>query len=237
MALPEANHWKEAIRAEVSAHVKIPTYDVVIGFKRAFAHKFNENGEIARYKARLVALGYLQTQCRLLSNVLNRCKYKHDSCVLGCLLQYAARDSTIDIETAFLNRDLEEDVYMAPPLGIRIATGMVCKMRRSLYGLKHAAAIRSVFLSMGSEQCRADPCMFVKNSGANNDLLVGCESDAVADAIRDELAAHFTIDYSPNKGELLLKQTQFITTMLEKFGQNSTPSSDKSMLQSCPVYR
>ncbi|POM81571.1 Hypothetical protein PHPALM_436 [Phytophthora palmivora] len=59
------------------------------------------------------------------------------------------------------------------------------------------------------------------------------------------------IDYSPNKAELLLKQTQFITKMLEKFdqgnahavrnplivGQDLTPSDDHPILKSCTVYR
>ena len=46
-----------------------------------------------------------------------------------------------DVETAFLDGDLEEDVYMEPPLGVEIAPGMVCKLRRILYGLKQAAAV------------------------------------------------------------------------------------------------
>ncbi|POM81572.1 Polyprotein [Phytophthora palmivora] len=210
MASPEMNHWKEAIRAEISAHVKNHTWDVVhrppgvkvIGFKWVFAHKFEENGEIVRYKARLVALGYLQTH-----GVDYRQTYSSGASsntirvflAVCCSMQLVLRQ--FDIETAFLNGDLEE-VYMAPPLGIRIAAGMVCNYDGvSAVWFKK---IRSVFLSMGLEQCRADPCMFVRNGGANDDLpvfivlnvdelLVGCKSDAVADAIRDELAAHFTV--------------------------------------------
>ncbi|GMF37522.1 unnamed protein product [Phytophthora lilii] len=124
-------------------------------------------------------------------------------CNLGLIIRQ------FDVETAFLNGDLEEDVYMAPPLGIDIPEGMVCKLRRSLYGLKQAAAvwfkkIRSVFISMGFVQCRADPCLFVRHQAGRDaspvfiilyvdDLLIGCKSDEIADKIRDELAEHFTL--------------------------------------------
>ncbi|KAL7687552.1 putative reverse transcriptase, RNA-dependent DNA polymerase [Plasmopara halstedii] len=62
---------------------------------------------------------------------------------------------------------------MAPPLGINIPEGLVCKLRRSLYGLKQAAAvwykkIRSVFISMEFVQCRADPCLFVRHQNGRN---------------------------------------------------------------------
>ncbi|KAL8013243.1 putative reverse transcriptase, RNA-dependent DNA polymerase [Plasmopara halstedii] len=137
---------------------------------------------------------------------------------------------------------------MAPPLGINIPEGLVCKLRRSLYGLKQAAAVwykkvRSVFISMEFVQCRADPCLFVRHQNGRNsspvfiilyvdDLLIGCKSDEIADKIRDELAEHFVlnslgearyvlgmeIQYATEKGELSLRQSQFISKMLEKFG-------------------
>ncbi|GMF65420.1 unnamed protein product [Phytophthora lilii] len=178
MAAPEFQQWKEAIRREIRAHIRNHTWDVVrrppgvkvIGFKWVFAHKFDETGQIVRYKARLVALGYLQTPGIDYFNTYSPVASRNTirvflavCCNLGLII------CQFDVETAFLNGDLEEDVYMAPPLGIDIPEGMVCKLRRSLYGLKQAAAvwfkkIRSVFISMGFMQCRADPCLFVSGT-------------------------------------------------------------------------
>jgi hypothetical protein len=42
----------------------------------------------------------------------------------------------LDIQNAFLNGDLREEVYMQPPPGYSILDGMVCRLRRSLYVLK-----------------------------------------------------------------------------------------------------
>jgi hypothetical protein len=41
-----------------------------------------------------------------------------------------------DIDTAFLNGDLDEDVYMEAPEGVPAPSDNVCKLQRSLYGLK-----------------------------------------------------------------------------------------------------
>ena len=92
---------------------------------------------------------------------------------------------------------------MEPPLGVAIAPGMVCILRRSLYGIEQAAAVWhkklcSVFYAMGFEKCRADTCLFVRSNHANmksptyivlymDDLLIACMSDAEADTIFDKL--------------------------------------------------
>ena len=67
-------------------------------------------------------------------------------------------------ETAFLNGDLEDDIFMEPPHGVKIVPGMVSKLRHSLYGLEQASVvwqkkICSVFSAMGFEQCRAITCL------------------------------------------------------------------------------
>ncbi|KAJ0390391.1 hypothetical protein P43SY_012050 [Pythium insidiosum] len=68
MASPEAKNWKEAIRSEIKSHIRNHTWDMVmrpwdgrvIDSKWVFARKYDEHGNIARDKARLVARGYLQ---------------------------------------------------------------------------------------------------------------------------------------------------------------------------------
>jgi hypothetical protein len=46
--------------------------------------------------------------------------------------------SQLDVKNVIVNGELREDVYMSPPPGYSIPEGMVCHLRRSLYGLKLA---------------------------------------------------------------------------------------------------
>ena len=139
-----ADKRKSAIQAEINAHLKNHTWDAiyrppsvkVIGHKWVIWHKYDENGDIVRYIARLVALGYLQTHAfDYFDTILpvacsNTIRVFLSVC---CSMEYVIRQ--LDVETAFLNGDLEEDVIIEPSHGVKIAPGMVCKVRRSLYGL------------------------------------------------------------------------------------------------------
>jgi hypothetical protein len=46
--------------------------------------------------------------------------------------------SQLDVKNAFLNEDLQEKVYMAPPPGVSHDFGYICKFKKALYGLKQA---------------------------------------------------------------------------------------------------
>ena len=89
-----------------------------------------------------------------------------------------------DVETAFLNAAIEEDVYMDQPLGHeeRDVDGspkrglngkkLVCKLLSAIYGTKQAgrnwykAFSKPILEFQGMKQCDVDPCLFVATHGA-----------------------------------------------------------------------
>ena len=82
----------------------------------------------------------------------------------GCLQQF-------DVKNAFLQGDLEEEVYMEPPLGFDDIFGgnKVCRLKRALYSLKQSprawlGRFAKAMLSKGYKQSQRDHTLFIQHS-------------------------------------------------------------------------
>ena len=77
----------------------------------------------------------------------------------------------VDVTTAFLNGDLTEEVYMKQPEGfIDEDANLVCKLKKSIYGLKQSSRCWNATLDfhlkeMGFTQSTSDPCMYMDSGG------------------------------------------------------------------------
>ena len=87
----------------------------------------------------------------------------------------------MDVKITFLNKDLEEDVYMDQPVEF-IEEGkehMVCKLKRSIYGLKQASRkwylkFNDTIMSFGFEEYIIDQCIYLKVNGSKFIFLIVC---------------------------------------------------------------
>ena len=118
----------------------LPEGKKTIGCKWVFAKKEGfSNQEDVRYKARLVAKGYSQKE-RIEYNEVFSQDVKHSSIrvLLALVAQLNLELVQLDVKTAFLHGDLEEEIYMTQPEGFKVdgKENMVCKLEKSLYGLK-----------------------------------------------------------------------------------------------------
>ena len=75
----------------------------------------------------------------------------------------------MDVKTAFLNGELEENIYMEQPEGYveKEKENLVCKMKKSLYGLKQSPrcwnrTFANYLKEMGFKQIHSDPCIFIR---------------------------------------------------------------------------
>lgn len=120
----------------------LPRGNKAIGCKLVYAKKegFPENNDV-RYKARLVAKGYAQTEGIDYNEVFSPVvKHSFIRIVLALVAQLDLELVQLDVKTAFLHGDLEEEIYMTQPEGFKVVgkENMVCKLEKSLYGLKQS---------------------------------------------------------------------------------------------------
>ena len=168
--------WKKAVRGEADALEINRTWDVLdlppgkkaIGCKWVFTIKYNADGTIERYKARLVCFGNHQIKGEDYEETFAPVA-KMDT--VRILLEVAlARNWEVhqmDVSNAFLHGDLEEEVYMRLPPGFQSKhQNKVCRLRKSLYGLKQAPRcwfekLTKALTSFGFVESYEDASLFI----------------------------------------------------------------------------
>jgi hypothetical protein len=179
------NKWKEAIDAELNSHKKIKVFtDVIptppiifpIRFKRVFIQKRNENNEVVRYKARLVAQAFTQRPNidfnETYSSVMNGITFRY---LISLAIQSHLSLQLMDVVTTYLYVSLDSDIYMKVPDGIpnpnmHANRNMYCvKLVKSIYGLKQSGRmwynrLKEFLLNKGYSSSDDCPCVFIRKS-------------------------------------------------------------------------
>ncbi|GJV37634.1 retrotransposon protein, putative, ty1-copia subclass, partial [Tanacetum coccineum] len=151
----ESNKWIDAMNAKIQSMMDITVWvpvDLPPGGKWIFKKKTDMDGIVHTYKARLVAKGYTQ---------LYEVDYKE------------TYDKWMS-KTTFLNGYLDEDIYIVQPEGF-VDPGhprKVCKLQRSIYGLKQTSRIWNKRFDeeikrFDFDQNLDEPCVYQKASGSN----------------------------------------------------------------------
>ena len=182
--------WKEAMIAELNSIEKNHTWDLVtlppnqhkIGVKWVFKQKLNPDGSIAKYKARLVARGFLQKAGLDYSEVFAPVA-RIETIRLVVAIASARKWPLfqLDVKSAFLNGPLEEEVYVSQPPGfvVKGKEDMVYRLRKALYGLKQAPRawnkrIDSFLFELGFVKCSVEHGVYVKVKNRGQSLVIIC---------------------------------------------------------------
>ena len=174
-------NWNTAMREEMHALQKNKTWELVplpkgkkvVGCKWVFTVKQNPKGEVDRYKTRLVAKGYSRTYGIDYDKTFALvAKMGTVRALISCAVNFGWPLHQMDVKNAFLHGDLQEEVYMEIPpcFANRQTVGKVCRLKKSLYGLKQSPRawfdrFRRAFCGMGYTQCNGDHTVFYKDKG------------------------------------------------------------------------
>lgn len=140
-------HWRKAMSTEFTSTNENYTWDLVaasermnvVGCRWVFTIKYNPDGSIDKYKARIVAKGYHQQPgldyTETFSPVIKSTTIR---IILGLAVNCDWPVRQIDVNTAFLQGHLNEEVFMVQPPGFTDPSkpSHVCRLRKALYGLK-----------------------------------------------------------------------------------------------------
>ena len=250
----EAVEWKAAADSEYKSLLENDTWELVplpqgrkaITCKWVFRKKHNVDGTVERYKARLVARGFVQERGidyeETFAPVARSATIRT---LLAVAVQRNMEVHQMDVTTAFLHGELNEEVYMTQPEGYvqKGSESLVCKLKKSLYGLKQAPRcwnlkLHDYLVNIGYKQSPSEPCLYTRKEKNRfealcvyvDDLLLIAENSKEMTNMKNELSCNFKmkdlgqahyclgieIHYNKSSGEMTLDQSGFVKKILEK---------------------
>ena len=174
VASPDSNKWLDAMKDEMNSMSQNKVWELVdlppgrksIRNKWVFKVKRKADGQIDKYKARLVAKGFTQQEGvdyeETFSPVV---RFASIRILLAIVAHMDLELHQMDVKTAFLNGELDEEIYMDQPKGFQVVgqERKVCRLQRSIYGLKqssrqwyfrfHQAVTSNDFVMMEEDHC------------------------------------------------------------------------------------
>ncbi|KAK8652409.1 hypothetical protein V6N13_061427 [Hibiscus sabdariffa] len=185
---PNSEKWLEAIRSEMDSMSDNQAWTLVeppegikpIGCKWVFKKKTDMDGNVQIYKGRLVAKGYRQIHGIDYDETFSPvAMFKSIRILLAIAAFHDYEIWQMDVKTAFLNGKLEEYVYMTQLEGFVTPenAGKVCKLQRSIYGLKQASRswnlrFNDAIKEFGFIRNEDEPCVYKKFSGSIVSFLI-----------------------------------------------------------------
>ena len=250
--------WEKAMNDEMKSHyenktwilVEKPRDQKILSNRWVLTVKLNpDNSE--RYKARLVIKGCSQKEGIDYKETYSPVA-RFDT--IRLMLSIAAKNNLqlgqFDIKTAFLYGSLKEDIYMKQPQGYEDGTNRVCKLLKSLYGLKQSPRcwterFTKFISNLKFYQSNADPCFYFYTEDDKlmlmtiyvDDGLVVASDESLIDKFFSDLNREFKITSSKEvksflgleinrlqDGSIFIHQSRYIERMLEKFNMNGANS-------------
>ncbi|KAI5327124.1 hypothetical protein L3X38_026520 [Prunus dulcis] len=221
----QQDKWLKAMHEEMQSLHENHTYDLVnlpkgrraLKNKWVYRLKTEENNSKPRFKARLVVKGFSQKKGIDFEEIFSPVvKMSSIRVVLGLAASLNLEIEQLDVKTAFLHGDLEEEIYMEQPEGFKVKgkEDLVCRLKKSLYGLKQAPRqwykkFDSFMIEHRYRRTTSDHCVFVKRFDdgefiilllyVDDMLIVGQNSDKIS-KLKKELSKSFAMkDLGPAK--------------------------------------
>ena len=225
--------WMKAMQEEMHSLLKNDSYELVelpkgrkaLRNKWVFKLKKDSDGKLLKYKARLVVKGFGQKKGIDFDEIFSPVvKMSSIRVVLSLTASLDLELEQLDVKTAFLHGDLNEEIYMSQPEGFEVKgkEHMVCKLKKSLYGLKQAPRqwykkFDSFMVSHEYKRTDADHCVYFRKFTDGNfiilllyvdDMLIAGNDSKLIGKLKERLFKSFDMkDLGPAKQMLGMRIT------------------------------
>ena len=193
--------WQHAIDIELKQPqemgiwklVNLPPNTIPIANKWVYIKKQDQLGKLIKYKARLVAKEFTQCPGYDYIETFSPVICMETVCaILALMVKNGYQIQQMDIKGAYLNGILKEKVYMKQPEGYDDRTGHVCKLIKTLYGLKQSGhewnhKLDSKLKNLGYTRLYSDPCAYIQCDGDNASIITVWVDDLLLFASGDNL--------------------------------------------------
>jgi hypothetical protein len=179
----DSGKWLEAMKSELGSMSETQVWTLVdppsdhkaVECKWIFKKKTDADGNVTVYKARLVAKGFRQVQGVDYDETFSPvAMFKSIQILLAIAAFHDYEIWRMDVKTAFLNGNIDEELYMMQPEGFDDPkdADKVCKLQCSIYGLKQASrswnlCFDQVIKSFGFVPNCYKACIYKKVSGSS----------------------------------------------------------------------
>ena len=238
--------------------VRLPSGKSVVGCRWVYAIIVGPASTVDRLKARLVAKGYTHIfgldYGDTFSPVAKMASVRL-FIAMTALRQWLLHQ--LDVKNAFLNGDLNEEIYKDQPPSFVVqgeSSGLVCRLHKSLYGLKQSprawfGKFSSVVQQFGMSRSEVDHSVFYRHSSAGciylivyvDDIVLTGSDNLGISLLKQHLCRHFQtkdlgklryflgIEVAQSNSGIVISQRKYALDILEETGLMSSKAVETPM--------
>eukprot|EP00961_Rhodomonas_salina_P280571 3789806-Rhodomonas_salina.1 len=203
MARPDAaewwactvDEWQSFLDMGVFEEVDLPAGRRSIQSKLVYKLKRDKYGIPVGYKVWIVARGFQQELGVDFFESFSAMSHPvHVRAIMALAAERRWHTNQIDIKTAYLHGDLEEEIYLTPPRGLEhfVKQGKVMCLKKSVYGLLQSGRVlwkkvTQTMLDFGCKAASEDDCVFVYKRGESTLIIATVVDDMIQVSDSQEL--------------------------------------------------
>ena len=250
---PQSSEWIKAMDKEYSDLIANKTFELVplppgrkvVGGRWAFRASKDPFYNI-NFKARYCAKGFSQTPgIDFKDTYAPTAKFPSVKTMMNISIQDKLYNEQADVSNAYLQSKIDHEIYMKQPEGYVQDENLVCKLNKSIYGLKQSAHLWNATLirfmnTQNLEQSKIDPCVFIRKDEYGtlyvliwvDDLIICASSKEILNNFKTNFGSKFKmkalgelkwflgIQFNISDNVISMNQSLYVQNILDRFNMS-----------------